>query len=226
MLGEVITIGRATLYLGDCRDILPTLGVCRIITDPPYGIKFRYNSHVDEGGPKYQVLMHHIAGYQRIVLQYPREMMALLVPIWGAPRDTYTWVYPSNLPRQTRIWGFWDCSANFDALRFPPRNAVAKVKSESGRSYDWAEINLVKGNALEKTAHPCQIPIELARRVVILSAFERVVDPFMGSGTVGVACQMLGVPFVGIETDPAYFEIACRRIEDAQRQSDLFIEAA
>lgn len=222
---RVETIGLATLYLGDCRDVLPAM-VGGIVTDPPYGIGFRYGAHKDVGGEEHRLLMACMTGRPRVVLQYPREMMAGLVPLWGAPADTYTWVYPSNLPRQTRIWGFWDCAANFEALRFPPRNTATKVKSTSVRSYDWAEINLVKGNANDKTAHPCQVPVELVRRAIVLSEFDVVVDPFMGSGTTAVACHALGLPFVGIEKDPVYFDIACRRIEEAQRQGKLFGEAA
>jgi site-specific DNA-methyltransferase (adenine-specific) len=225
-----VTIGRAQLYLGDCRDILPALPLSTftgIVTDPPYGIGFRYGTHKDRGGEEYVALMGALKGHPRVVLQYPREMMELLVPSWGAPNDTYLWCYNSNLPRQSRIWGFWSCEPDFNALRFPPKNAVAKVRSESVRSYDWcSDINLVKGNANDKTEHPCQLPVELARRVIILSAFSKVADPFMGSGTVGVACTALGIPFVGIEKDPAYFEIAVKRIEDAQRQGDFFVEAA
>jgi DNA modification methylase len=212
--------------LGDYRDVLPrlnTLSAYGTITDPPYGIGFRYGSHKDAGGDDYADLMRDLTG-PRVVLQYPEEMMRFLVPLWGAPNDVYTWIYPSNLPRQTRLWGFWDCEPDFNQLRFPPRNVVAKVKSESVRSYDWCEINLVKGNSREKEDHPCQLPVELVRRVIILSGFKQVLDPFMGSGTTGVACARLGVPFFGIEKDPAYFEVAVNRLRAAQ--NDLFVEAA
>lgn len=74
--------------------------------------------------------------------------------------------------------------------------------------------------------HPCPFPIELVSPIIKASVPPNgsVLDPFMGSGTTGVACAKLGRKFIGIEIEPKYFDIACKRIEDAYRQGDLFIE--
>lgn len=222
-MSRVEVIGDATLYLGDCRDILPTLDL-PIITDPPYGIGFRYGSHDDAGGEAYSALMSNLGG-PRAVLQYPEEMMRYLVPLWGAPADTFAWCYNSNLPRQFRLWGFWDCTPKWSRCVQPPKNDVSKVADRPVSSYDWcSDINLVKGNGLEKTPHPCQIPITLVERICLVTGFEAFVDPFLGSGTSGVAAANLGRSFVGIEKDPNYFDIACRRIEEAYKQPRLFAE--
>lgn len=216
MSPRVERIGDATLYLGDCREMLAEMRAAgAIITDPPYGIGFTYSGHAD-APHAYSGLMDSLPRIPRVVLQYPEEMMATLVPLWGAPSDTLAWVYNSNLPRQSRLWGFWDCWPDWSAVTQPPKNRVAKVADRPVRSYDWCEVDLVKGNALEKTAHPCQLPIALAERVVALAGFSSFCDPFMGSGTLGVAAVRAGVPFVGIEQDPAYFEIALQRIRSAE----------
>jgi DNA modification methylase len=76
--------------------------------------------------------------------------------------------------------------------------------------------------------HPTQKPVRLMTRQIVASVSPggAALDPFMGSGTTGVAAVLQGRDFIGIEREPAYFEIACRRIEEAQRQGDMFIDAA
>lgn len=227
-MGRIETIGRATLYLGDCRDILPTLPkVDVVVTDPPYGIGFRYASH-DDKPEGYTDLIAPLGRLPRAVLQYPEEMMRFMVPLWGAPDDVLTWVCNSNLPRQTRLWGFWGLTPDWSADPQPPKNNVAKVDQDRPvRSYDWIYADIVKGNALEKTPHPCQLPRDVARKpIALLPNAQTILDPFMGSGTTGVAAVQMGRDFIGIEREPKYFDIACKRIEQAQRQGDLFIGSA
>lgn len=219
---RVETIGDATLYLGDCREILPTLPkVDAVITDPPYGIGFRYGMHVDDAG-SYADLIAPLRGMPVALLQYPEEMFRLVAPVLGPPDECLAWVYPSNLPRQFRLWGLWGLRPDFRRVTQPAKNPnCAKVKSLEVASYDWWEQPQVKGNGGEKTDHPCQIPVSLVDRVMRLVGCESVADPFLGSGTSGIACAQRGIEFHGIEKDPRYFDIACRRIEDAQRQGRL-----
>lgn len=221
-MSRIEVIGNSTLYLGDCRDILPTLPkVDAVITDPPYGIGFRYSSHVDDPR-EYANLLAPLRGRNTALLQYPEEMMRLVIPVLGAPDECLAWVYPSNLPRQFRLWGLWGLQAHFGLVKQPARNpGCAKVKNLDVSSYDWWEQPQTKGNGSEKTSHPCQIPVSCVERVIRLTKAASVIDPFFGSGTTGIACQRLGSKFIGIEKDPTYFDIACRRIEDAQRQGRL-----
>lgn len=88
-------------------------------------------------------------------------------------------------------------------------------EGKSARLYDWWEVNQIKNVNREKTAHPCQMPVEVMRRIVgILPDGVGVIDPFLGSGTTAVACEMLGVPWIGYELVPEYAEIVRRRIDE------------
>ena len=86
---------------------------------------------------------------------------------------------------------------------------------KSARLYDWWEINQVKNVSKEKTKHPCQMPLEVMKRIVgILPPDYTVVDPFMGSGTTALACKLLDRKFIGIELDAEYLDIAKNRVSD------------
>ena len=224
-MSRIETIGNATLYLGDCREIMPTLpNVDLVLTDPPYGIGFSYDGEYQDSEHGYQDLISILRGYPLALLQYPEEMMRLICPVIGAPDEVDLWVYNSNLPRQSRMWGFWGVKVDFSAVKQKAKNFdCAKVTNINVSSYDWtSEFQQVKGNGYEKTNHPCQIPVGLVARIIGLTSPGSVADPFMGSGTTGVACANLGKTFYGIEREPKYFDIACQRIENAYRQERLF----
>lgn len=202
-------IGNATLYLGDCLTILPELRADAVITDPPYGIgkDGQQKTTGGHGGRK---------GYEFMGWDGQRptaETFALLLQaapqqiIWGGN-------YFADLLPPTSKWLVWDKGqrinqsdgelawTSFDgALRIYTQNRVALLT-------DGAE-------------HPTQKPFSLMRWCVSMTT-GTVLDPFMGSGTTGVACADLQRPFIGVEIQPNYFDICCRRIENAQRQERLF----
>ncbi len=218
-----------TLHLGDCSDMAFLLANAFVATDPPYNIGFRYSDHQDVMDPAaYVEMIGVMRNLPCAVLQYPEETMRYIVPALGVPDDCVAWCYNSNLPRQFRLWSVYQRRPNYAAVRQPAKNNIAKVVSQSVRSYDWiSDIQQVKGNSAEKTAHPCQAPVALFERVIALCAAdgEAVADPFMGSGTSGVAAVRSGRPFIGIEKDPAYFDIACERIANELARVDLFVGA-
>lgn len=204
MSARVEVIGNATLYLGDCREILPTLPkVDAVVTDPPYGIGFAAQP------TKWQ----RLAGKSPeawddetsdIVVGLPAMAPAI---IWGGN------YYP--LP-QTRGWLSW---FKPDA---PPSMAHFELAWTSfDRNARQLSVSIGETNP-ERVGHPTQKPLRLMEWCLSFAPAGLTLDPFMGSGTTGVACMNLGRSFIGIEREPKYFDIACRRIEDAQRQQRMF----
>lgn len=201
-----VEIGNATLYLGDCREILPTLGkVDAVITDPPYGLGDKW-----QGGKKKWPLHHEdgMAWDAEVSDQVMRlhEVAGLLV-IWGGH------LYP--LP-PVRGWLIWDkIVRNFTSGHC--EMAWTNI-DQPVRAFNFSHGAL----ATEGKHHPTQKPLALMEWCIEQAgAPETILDPFMGSGTTGVAAVRMGRKFIGIEREPKYFEIACRRIEDAQRQASL-----
>ena len=207
---EPVTIGRATLYLGDCRDILPTLPkVDAVVTDPPYGLGKKMQ------GGTWAVKASHYADMHEWDLEAKQEwiddILALGVPaiVWGgnyfsvpASRGWLSWCKP-DFPTMADMELAW---TNLDR---PAKRWV------SGRTPDGEK------------SHPTQKPVALMKWCLgFVPKAQTILDPFMGSGTTGVAAVQMGRDFIGIEREPKYFDIACRRIEQAQRQGDLFIESA
>jgi site-specific DNA-methyltransferase (adenine-specific)/modification methylase len=200
-------IGAATLYLGDCRDVLPTLGpVDAVVTDPPYGLADKLQGGT--WGKKYQ-------GEDYDWDARPADLGALPnVPTiaWGG---NYLAVPPS------RCWLVW---YKRDSVRTMADCELAWTNFDANaRVFDWT----IAATNAERVGHPTQKPIALMKWCIdFLPTAETILDPFMGSGTTGVAAVQMGRRFIGIERDEAYFDIACRRIEQAQRQGDMFISGA
>ena len=216
-MSRIEHIGDATLYLGDCRDILPTLGVIEsIVSDPPYGMDFRSN--------------HRIIKHDAIANDQDDELLiwaTMLQPRHSSylfcrwdnlaavprPKSCVTWIKDNHSMgdlehehgRQTEIALFYP-GANHD---FPGKRPTDVIRApRTGNEY-----------------HPTEKPVQLMAAIVRWTR-GTVLDPFMGSGTTGCACVRLLRPFIGIEREPKYFDIACKRIEDAQRQGQLFGAAA
>ena len=207
-----VVIGNATLYCADCRDVLPTLERVRaLITDPPYGLAEKlgrpgdgeWSRHFGQGAPEWDACTNDSV--------YDALALADASIIWGG---NYYALPPA------RGWLIWDkvvrkftsghCEMAWTTIDQPIR------------AFSYAHGQL----AHEGKLHPTQKPLPLMEWCIEQARLpETILDPFMGSGTTGVAAVRLGRKFIGIERDPRYFEIARRRIEDAQRQGALF-EAA
>lgn len=213
----ILADGRATLYLGDCRKILPTLGrVDAVVTDPPYGNGTDYGIFVDtEAAVKAtidEVIPWANTNAKRTLVTSGNQCQHL----YPRPKWTLAWVTPAGAG--SGPWGFscWQPILAYGACPY--------LASGRGRRSDI----LIHTETSEPNGHPCPKPIRFMERLVERASLidETILDPFMGSGTTGVAAIKLGRRFIGIEIEPAYFDIACRRIEEAARQPDLFIEPA
>jgi DNA modification methylase len=220
-------IGDATLYLGDCRDILPELGpVDAVVTDPPYNCGKDYGTHDDD--------MPRDTYVDWLCTRWALLNSNTLV---YSPGDRHLWDSPAicgaagfrlarPLAWHKREFAGDKWSGGPAMCWEPIVHAYRGVKKFNrifghlGR--DYLIVNATHGNPYAKL-HPCPKPIEVPLWLCQLFSVESVLDPFMGSGTTGVACARLGRRFIGIEIEPRYFDIACRRIDEAYRQPDLFI---
>lgn len=215
-----------TLYLGDCREVLPFLPHDRVavVSDPPYGINYQYgDAYDDNGGEAYKALLEALKPFPRCLLQYPEETMKVFVTMFGAPDEVFTWCYNANTARQSRLFSFWGLDVDFGRVLVPAKNPTDSRVASRVSSYDWtADFQQIKNVSLEKTDHPCQVPTALMLRIIRFIEAETIIDPFMGSGTTGVAAIQAGRKFTGIEIEPAYFDIARRRIEEVLQQPDMF----
>ena len=197
-MGRIEKIGDCTLYHGDCLEILPTLGrVDAVITDPPYGIYEKGG----KWGRKAECTWD----------KHPAQVGAILclcdcVVIWGGnyfdlppSRGWLSWFKPDSVPS----------AADFELAWTSLDMNARQIK------YSVAATNA------ERVGHPTQKPLQVmvwTIRQARVPVGAVVLDPFMGSGTTGVACVELGRKFIGIELDEKYFDIACRRIEQAVRK--------
>lgn len=211
---EPVTIGRARLYLGDCRDILPTLGkVDAVVTDPPYGLgdKLSTTSGVGQWGK-----LHCKGGHD-----WDQSIPANIADVAAAGSDAIIWGGNYfDLPPM-RGWLLWDKIVR----EFSSGHAEMAwtTLDQPVRAFNYSHGAL----AMEGKEHPTQKPLPLMKWCIgFLPDAQTILDPFLGSGTTGVAAVQMGKDFIGIEREPKYFDIAARRIEEAQRQGDLFIEGA
>lgn len=237
---EPVVIGNATLYLGDCREILPTLPkVDAVITDPPYGIGFVHSGSamvIDKSrrrvvaGKKLAYAAkctgekHKIYGDDKSFDPSPWISLAPICALWGANH------FADKLPPSPN-WIVWDkhlanLGLSFAECEFCWTNAKGQAKLIrhlwSGALREGEE-NSQAGK--QGRVHPMQKPVSVMRKVIDFCGVPKgglILDPYMGSGTTGVAAMDLGRRFIGVEINREYFDIACTRIENAQRQERLF----
>jgi DNA modification methylase len=205
-------IGDCRLILGDCRDILPTLGkLDAVVTDPPYGIASTW-----KGGFSGKHGWGKAKGEAELRNEWDdatpgEELFDLLRSI---SREQIIWggnYFP--LP-PSRCWLVWNK---------PERNFTLAEAELAWTNRDNVVRVIDSPRSEANREHPTQKPVAVMAFSVSKTS-GTVLDPFMGSGTTGVACVQLGRAFIGIEREPSYFDIACRRIADAYRQPRLFEE--
>jgi DNA modification methylase len=215
-------IEQCTLYLGDCLEVLPSLGkATAIVTDPPYGINQANGmggGGTDASG-RYKRKPKTYAGSWDDVRPSEQAFSLLLSAghrhiIWGGN------YFADYLPPSGR-WLFWD-KLNSMPSYSDGEMAWSSLDGNSVKKFTYCSNGLASKRDGERQ-HPTQKPVALMSWCLsFLPAGSSIMDPFMGSGTTGVACVKAGMPFVGIERDETYFEIACQRIRNAHAQSDFF----
>lgn len=199
--------GRVQLYLGDCREILPHLPkVDAVVTDPPYGIGFaaqptKWQRRAGNDPEAWDDSTVDIA---------PLLTLGAKQVVWGG--NYYT------LP-PSRGWLSW-----FKPDAPPSMASIELAWTNLDRNSRQISQSIGATNA-ERVGHPTQKPLAVMMFTLReIGDAETILDPFMGSGTTGVAAVRLGRRFLGIEIEPKYFDISVRRIEEATRQPDLFVK--
>lgn len=216
------TIGACELWLGDCREVLPTLPCdFAVVSDPPYGMGWDTNSSRFSGGECGHRTRRRggrsdwgsVKGDGEAFdpspwLEFPQ------VVLWGSNH------YAARLPIGTTLVWLKRFDTAFES--FLSDAELAWMKGGHG-VYCRRDLSMNHATGTTQRTHPTQKPVGLMQWCVEKTNGV-VLDPFMGSGTTGVACVRLGRRFVGIEIEPKWFDAACRRIEAATKQPDLFIE--
>ena len=217
MAHEEVIIGNAQLIHGDCREVLPLLPKCDLIlTDPPYGIGIDGQKLSVSLNPKHSRKGFEFLGWDsstppQVIFDLMLQRSAGQI-IWGGN------YFVDKLPYPTRGWLFWD-----KGQRGLTMSDGELAWTSFGFPMRAVTLNRVVLQEDGGTDHPTQKPLRLmAWCLGLVPGAQTVLDPFMGSGTTGVACMQLGRTFTGIERERRYFDIACERISRAQAQGQMF----
>lgn len=219
-----------TIYLGDAREILPSLPVTAIvISDPPYNVGYHYRSYSDSLDEiAYQHLLVTTFRQPSVMLHYPEAIVQFAMKAQQTPQRCAGWIYHANTPHQWRMIAWFGCEPDFKLMRQPYKNPTdSRVRelmergSKGAALYDWWQIEQVKNVSDEKIDHPCQIPTEVMLNIVGITPCELIIDPFMGSGTTLLAAKQLGRKAIGIEMDEHYCEMAVKRLEQEYLSFEL-----
>jgi len=212
-----VQIGDCVLYQGDCLQVMPALGkVDAVVTDPPYGTADAW-----QGGSKHGWGRQDGLKAKRNAWDAERPTKEAFDQIIALSSDQIIWggnYFADMLPPSMR-WLAWDkCQRNFTLADF---ELAWTSQNKAARAFNLSRTQAALDG---KDNHATPKPIALMEWCLgFLPNAETILDPFMGSGTTGVACVNLGRKFIGIEMDPDYFDICVKRITDAHRQADLFV---
>jgi site-specific DNA-methyltransferase (adenine-specific) len=211
---EKVVIGTATLYRADCFDVLPRLApgsIGAVVTDPPYGIGFTYRSCDDSPADYVDLMRRLIPQLQRVTHDGPCF-------VWQSPLWAHRWheffpegyriiaackLYPESSGTRCLSW---------DPVIFWSRRSL--LRDELTRDWLFADLRPWDGYRGDNPV-PCPRPLGHLREICGSIPAKSILDPFMGSGTTGVAAVLAGKQFIGIERDPVYFVYACKRIAEA-----------
>ncbi len=235
---EPVIIGDATLYLGDCLEILPTLPmVATLITDPPYGIISRFGVQNKKNGVRTLSFKWDGPHVNELVINAIIESSKLSKSFFtfcGTSQISHieavlagdftvkpaVWIKSCPPPAMPGNW--WPSGFEYALYGYRPNALFADTNTRRCNVF-YSDTYRNGIRSAEKVAHPTQKWLPLMEHIVcsLANPGQVILDSFMGSGTTGVACINTGRKFIGIEIDPGYFEIACKRIEAAQQQARM-----
>ena len=226
-MSDIVKIGDATLYHGDCLEILPTLDkVDAVVTDPPYGVDGGSGTIGKERSHKHDYLSFE---------DTPKNIAENIVPRFELSLDVANG--RGVITPGPRCLTYYSAPDAFGCLWQPAAAALSlwgRAKSQPifyygrppniGKTIGDSSFQITETQSIKDIGHPCPKPlrtmIQLCNEASLYG--QTILDPFMGSGTTGVACANLGRKFIGIEIERKYFDIACERIDAAHAQGRLF----
>ena len=243
-------IGNATLYCGDCMDVLPTLGkVDAVVTDPPYGTtQCKWDSVIPFD--KMWSALKGVTKSDTPILLFGSEPFSSALRMSNLKQFKYDWIWEKNkatghLNASVQPMNSYEVISVFYSKpsAYNPQFGAGESYSnkhtpeDSGECYGnvkesrrdnvttrFPRRNIYFPVDMKASFHPTQKPVELLQYLVktYTNEGDAVCDFTMGSGTTGVAAIKLGRHFIGIEKEPKYFDIACKRIEQAVYEMSLF----
>lgn len=213
---EPVTIGRATLYNADCRDVIESLHYDSIVSDPPFGMKFQSNHRKEK----------HLA----IDNDDTEELLvwACGLPVSHSRYVFCRWDNLASVPKPRSVITWVKNNHSMGDLEHEHGRQTELCLFYPGKEHDFPHgrpTDVIKAARTGNEHHPTEKPVGLMWAVCEWTR-GIILDPFMGSGSTGVAAVRMGRQFIGVEKEAKYFDIACRRMEEAQQGNDMFIEAA
>jgi DNA modification methylase len=215
-----------TLYLGDCREVIADFPLCfrvdAVVTDPPYGVNLAANFNYQDRAA-YASYDDTAKNVSEIVVPAIVSCLALASRAALTPgiKNLHRYPKPDHIGAI-----YYPAGAGCNAWGFTCWQPIIYYGKDPYGGKGSRPDSFESTESAEKNGHPCPKPIGQMKKMVERCSLpgETILDPFMGSGTTGVAAVKLGRRFIGIEIEPKYFDIACRRIADALARPDLFIE--
>lgn len=224
MLKPYYDSGGITIYHGSYLDVYFPLSIKPefdgIITDPPYNIGYKYLSYSDDIPVReYMEMFKFIFRHKTVFIHYPEDSFKIFNYNNIEPQKCVAWIYNGFTPRKWRLISWLNNFPDFSKLKQPYKNLsdkriIQQIKkgSEGCNLWDWWHDEQVKNVSSEKTDHPCQIPLEIMKKIISITDMGIILDPFMGSGTTLRAAKDIGRKAIGIETEEKYCEIAAKRL--------------
>jgi len=225
------------LFNDDCLNILNDMKINNFdfskvifVSDPPFNVGYHYTEYKDNKEEnEYYIWLKSIFGNNKqVIIHYPEGLYRHSFNIGILPEKVVSWVYNSNTAKQHRDIAFFGIKPDFSKVGQSYKNPTDKrireriMDGKMARLYDWWEVNQIKNTSKEKTVHPCQMPIKVMTNIIgILPEEYTIIDPFMGVGSTGIACQILNRNFIGIELSKEYYNIAEQRINDVEIEIDF-----